>query len=261
MNNNENYQAVEDRPELPIRFRDDLRQPHVEWGRCGITGEWAPVVAVDLGDLSIEAPQVDKGVEYDPETKEVIFTCWRPVRFNTQVAISKRGLEMLLNYMENQDVPVPSVTPHLVYGWEVMYRTGDALRQFEFDATDCKEIERHSGDIDWPNVQQMSIVPREGDLPTYTYVATSKRFWRGGEDITAELDFDGEFPEDATPYYARKVTHTFGSVIKADSMERDVTCVSSTVLQLLGWEHTDGRRCIISIDVRGNWRPWSFEGG
>lgn len=267
MTQEENHLDIEQKPELPVKFRDDLRQPAMQWGRCCVTGEWGPVIGIDLGDISIEAPLVDQGVIYDPVTKEVIFTKWRPARFEQQANFSLRGLEMLMNYMQNSSAPVPMITPELVYMWKVMYEDGTAQAQFQFDPIDCVEREQHSGSIDFSRISQLSVTPRHVDesvLPTYTFDQASGKFYRAGVEI--DVEYDGVYPAGMEPYYARKVTHTWGSVI-GNKLAREIQDAATTVLQLIGWRtpgedpvkvESEGKCCVISIDDRGNWRAWKY---
>lgn len=257
---NESHQEVEQKADKITQFRDDLREPSVSFGRCAVTGEFGPVINIDLGDLSVEAPNVDKGVEIDPETKEITFTCWRPVIFETNISLSEMGLVKLLEYLKSQDSPIPAVKPVLLYMWQVMYTDGSVQAQFELNATTQEEEEFHSGVIDFTRIHQISVVPRgiNSELPTATYVVEGHKFFVGGKEIDVEYDNLPSIPEDVLPYYARKVTHTWGSVMGAH-LTRDVQNAHTTVLQLVGWQTPDGlHKCIVSIDERGNWRPWSY---
>lgn len=262
MSNTDHTQDVEQKADKIVQFRDDLREPNVSFGRCSVTGEFGKVVNIDLGDISIEAPNVDKGVVYDPETKEVIFTCWRPCVFDTNLSVSESGLEMLLAFIRSQEAPVPSLTPHLVYMWQVLYTDGSLQGQYEMDPITQEEKEFHSGSIDFSRILQIGIVPRqrnpEQELPTATLVVDGFKFFLRGQEIDVDYDNLPSVPEDARPFYARKVTHTWGSVM-GPQLTRNIQEAHTTILQLLGWQTPDEQhRCIISIDERGNWRPWSY---
>lgn len=262
---NQNFLSIDQDPRPAAAFRDDLREPTVAFGRCSITGDWGKVVNIDTGDIAIEAPVTDSGVKYDPVTGEVEFTEWRPVVFAGQVSFSEAGLERLLAWAKDQSSPIPSITPNLVYKWQVLYKDGGALCQFEHDL-DGGEVEINSRNIEWARgVQQISVVPRhtnEGSLPNYTYVPESGKFFCNGVEL--DVDYDGAMPENAQVVYCRKVTHTFASAMGED-LSRQLTTAHTTVLQILGW-HVDGVPgveatnqnpcCLISIDPNGNWRPW-----
>lgn len=261
MENTDHIQDVEPKADKIVQFRDDLRDPNVSFGRCSVTGEFGKVVNVDLGDISIEAPNVDQGVVYDPETKEVIFTCWRPCIFDTNLSVSETGLEMLLAFIRSQEAPVPALTPHLVYMWQVLYTDGTLQAQYQMNPATTEEEEFHSGSIDFSRILQISVVPRVSgsELPTATLnVADGFKIFVGGQEIDLDYDNLPSIPTDALPFYARKVTHTWGSVM-GPQLNRNIQDAHTTILQLLGWQTPDkDHRCIISIDERGNWRPWSY---
>lgn len=259
--------------ERPIlqEFRDDLKSPEIQFGRCAVTGEWGKVVAIDLGALAFEHPDFDNGVEYDPDTKEVTFTKWRPIVHQSQVSLSEGGLEKVLSWMRNQASPVPSVTPNLVYQWLVRYEDGHILSQFCHDPETEGEIEHTSREIDYSrNVIQCEILPRDvsdTDLPKYALDLREGTFFKDGVCINAEIDYEGIFdPEQHKLVYMRKVMATFGSRIRPKSMARDIALATSAVNQLLGWS-MDGKGgflreneelpcCVISIDDYGMWRAY-----
>lgn len=245
------------RPEETM-FRDDLREPTISWGRCTITGEWGPVVGLDLGDISVESPVVEKGVIYDPLTGDVTFTNWKPILFEQSLTVSRAGLEKLLHWMDDQELPVPTITPVLLYKWVVMYSDGSVVSQFEVDPETSLEHENSSRLIDFSRISQVSVCPREAgsELPTYTYDWATNTTYKNGVPIDTE--YEGERHADATAFCQRKVTHTWGSVM-GDGLERVIQNAHTTVLYLLGWyTYENGPCCIISVDERGNWRPWNY---
>lgn len=246
-----------DRPDETL-FRDDLREPTISWGRCAITGEWGPVVGLDLGDISVEAPMVDKGVLYDPATGDVTFTNWRPVIFEQNLTVSKAGLTKLLDWMENQDLPVPTITPVLLYKWVVMYTDGSTFSQYEIDPGTSLERENNSREIDFSRISQITVCPREtgSELSTYTYDWASNTIYKNG--VAIDTEYTGERAPEATAFCKRKVTHTWGSVM-GPGLTREIQNAHTTVLYLLGWfTYENGPCCIISVDERGNWRPWMY---
>lgn len=258
MSEQEKHLDVPAKSPQETQFRDDLREPTVGWGRCAITGEWGPTVALDLGDISVEAPLVDEGVEYDPNTKEVVFTRWRPVIFEQQLTVSRPGLEKLLSWLDDQAMPVPTLTPVLVYQWRVLYTDGSSLSQFECDSGSNDIRENRSDLIDFSRIQQASIVPREpgSDLAGYTYDWPSNVIYRNGLPI--DVEYNGDRPEGASVFCRRKVTHTWGSVM-GEGLSRELQNAHTTVLYLIGWHtYENGPCCIISVDERGNWRPWQY---
>lgn len=254
-------QEIEPKADKLVQFRDDLREPTIAWGRCLVTGEWSPVVGLDPGDISIECPRTDKGVEYDPVTKEVTFTVWQPQVLEQQVTFSKEGLLKLLAWMDDQTLPVPTITPVLVYKWQVLYNDGNALSQFQYEPGTEQEVEVNSREIDFDRVTQISVLPRDtqGDsvLKGYTFVPETAKFYCNGQEVDVDYEFD-HFVPGAKPFYCRKVTHTWGSVI-GNGLSRNIQDAHTTVLQILGWHtYNGGPCCLISIDERGNWRPWSY---
>lgn len=266
--NQENFLAVREQGERqPVAFRDDLREPAIQFGRCSITGDWGKVVAVDMGDIAIECPVIDEGVEYDPDSKEVTFTRWRPAIFSSQATFSAEGLRHLLGWMDGKESPVPSIEPVLLYKWVIQYKDGDVLCQFMADEHDAgKELEINSREIQWERgVQQVSVIPRftnEQELPNFTFVPETGKFYKSGEEL--DVDYSAPLHPEAQIVYCRKVSHTFASGI-GTGLARTLQSAQTTVLQLIGW-HVDGVPgmestnqnpcCVIAIDDRGNWRPW-----
>jgi hypothetical protein len=244
-----------------VAFRDDLRQPKVVFGRCCLTGEWGKCVALDLGDISIQTPDTERGVEVDPESGEVKFKYWKPVVFENQATFSESGLKKLLDFMASQDNPIPGICPDLVYKWQAQFTDGSVMSQF-VAAPDGTETEIRSTDIPFDRVAQFSVVPRyvnEESLPTFTLVKETGKIFKAGEEI--DLMYDGEYLPDSDVVYARKVTHTWGSQMRS-GLDREITNTHTTVLQLLGWKvgglKGPGPGLIIAIDERGNWRPWEY---
>ena len=258
--------ATEDTQTLQA-FRDDLREPKVTFGRCCITGEWGKVIAVDLGDISIVTPDTDNGVEYDEKTKEVTFTIAKPKMFSNQATFSKEGLEKLISYMDSQENPIPSVTPELVYMWQVTYTDGSGLAQFGVDPTTFEVKEINSSCIDHSRIAQLSIVSnpdveKSEGKPTYTFVKDTGKFYMSGKEL--DTMFNAEYIKDSEVIYARKVNMTFGSAMITNSLDRGIQTVHSSVLQLMGWKigglQGQGPGCIIAIDERGHWRPYEYLG-
>jgi hypothetical protein len=268
-------------------FRDDLRTPQIEFGRCAITGQWGKCVSLDLGDISIDSPDITRGVSLD-DAGQVRFSIWKPTIFNNQITVSEAGLEKLLAWSRNQESPIPSITPDLVYMWSVMYTDGGARSQFETTESG-NEVEVNSREIDYSKLSQINLVPHYGvgnpDLPTYTYVKESGKIYRNGEEL--DLQYSGEFMPIADVVYSRKVDHTWGSGMVQNSLSRNISAAHTSVLQLLGWKEGglqakpeflgweegtspvtgvyfsnevfyEPRACIICIDDRGVWRPWQY---
>ena len=240
-----------------VEFRDDLRPPKVVFGRCSLTGEWGKCLALDLGDMSIQVPDTERGVEQDSDTGEVRFTCWKPLVIQNQATFSESGLRKILDYMASQDNPIPTICPDLVYKWQAMYTDGTVLGQFPET-----EPEVNSREIDFSRVSQFSVVPHyvtEEILPTYTLVKETGKIYKAGVEL--DLMYEGTYNPDSEIVYARKVTHTWGSQMKS-GLDRDITNTHTTVLQLIGWKvgglKGPGPGLIIAIDDRGNWRPWEY---
>jgi hypothetical protein len=260
----QNATQVVDSADKLVEFRDDLRQPKIVFGRCALTGEWGKCVALDLGDICIQAPDTENGVTKDEETGEFTFEYWKPVTFENQITLSESGLKMILAYAESQDNPIPSISPELLYKWQVSYDDGSALTQYRFNPETSQEEEVNSKEIDFARIAQLTVLPRyPGDttLPTFTLVKETGKFFKDGSEI--DLMYDGAYLPEADIVYARKMTHTWGSQI--NGLDRGITTTHTTVLQLLGWKvgglKGPGPGCIIAIDDRGNWRPWEYEYG
>lgn len=237
-------------------FRDDLRQPKVVFGRCCLTGEWGKCIALDLGDMSIQMPDIERGAELvDGEIK---FNFWKPLVFQNQATFSERGLQLLSAYLASQDSPIPGITPILLYAWQVMYNDGSALGQFSI--VDDEEVEANSNQIAFDRVVQISLVPRgpANDLPTYTLDKATGKIFKAGEEI--DPMYEGQYIPASDIVYARKVTHTWGSQVV--ELDREITNTHTTVLQLVGWKvgglKGPGPGLIIAVDDRGNWRPWEY---
>lgn len=257
--------VTENEADKLVSFRDDLRLPKVVFGRCAITGEWGKCVTLDLGDICFQAPDTERGVEYDPETGKVNFTIWRPAVFNNQLTVSELGLKRLLEYAESQENPIPGVTPDLVYQWQVSYKNGSALTQFRMD--EDSEVEVNSQDINFGEVSQFSIIPRfpGGSLPTFTFVKESGKFFCDGASI--DTMYEGDYFLESELIYCRKVAHTWGSSVGPSGLDRQISNVHTTVLQIFGWrvggfqafsQKLDTPGCIIAVDERGNWRPYDY---
>lgn len=243
-----------------VLFRDDLRKPEIAFGRCAVTGEFGSVVAIDLGDISVQVPDHEEGVEYDEETGKAKFTKWNPVVFNCQASLSVTGLEHLLAWAKNQDTPMPTVTPELYYQWIVRYTNGSALAQFKFE--DGVEVETNSSEIDYSNVEEITLSPRRMGLPTYSYRVSTQKFFKDGEEI--DTDYLGAGSTAPMPIYFRRVTNVFGSGM-GTGLNREISVASSSVLQVFGWSEnrdlntirsTDMPCNLIAVDEFGNWRAW-----
>lgn len=244
-------------------FRDDLREPKVTFGRCCVTGEWGKVIAVDLGDISIIAPDIENGVEYNDG--KVTFTKAKPKVFSNQATFSRDGLEKLMSYMDSQENPIPAVTPELVYMWQVTYPDGTGRAQFETNPLTFEQYENNSSVIDHSKIVQLSIIPnrdepKAAELPTFTFVKDTGKFFKSGEEL--DTMFDTEYTKDSEVIYARKVNMTFGSAMITNSLDRGIQTVHSSVLQLMGWKvgglQGAGPGCIIAVDERGQWRPYEY---
>lgn len=234
-----------------------LRQPQVVFGRCHVTGEWGKVVALDPGDICLQIPDTERGVEYDPETEGVKFTFFKPFVIHTQLTLSEEGLQKLLDYSKDQENPIPALSPDLMYKWTALYKDGSALSQFKINGNDEVE-EVDSTSIDPEQVAQISLEGHlKENLPKYTYVIESGKFYRDGVEL--DVGYPGKHPSGAPFYYRRRVTGTWGGVIPQGGMSRSMSTHTS-VVQLLGWaENPDGGAdkgacCIIGIDEMGNWR-------
>lgn len=245
-------------------FRDDLRPPNVVFGRCNLTGEMGKCIAIDLGDISIECPDYTRGVSVDDDGS-VHFSIWKPKVFQQQVTVSPEGLRKLLAWAENKDAPIPVVTPHLAYAWQLMYKDGSRLAQFYINPETGEEEETNTRVVDWDNVALVELVPHfpeDGILPRYTYVTGTGKIYKEDEELG--LNYEDPFIPGARPFYARKTIHTFGSVMMKRSLNREIHVQKSTVLQLLGWRvggTEEGVRpcCIIAVDDMGGWRPWQYQ--
>jgi hypothetical protein len=245
-------------------FRDDLREPKVLFGRCCITGEWGKVIGIDLGDISLEAPDTENGVLF--ENGKVTFTKANPIILNSQATFSRDGLEKLMAYLDSQDNPIPSITPELVYKWHVLYTNGAGISQFVSDQNTYETVEIPSGDIDFSRLRQISVVPnfpavaRAQGLPTFSFVKEKGTFYQGGQEL--DVMFNGEYDPESSVVYARKVNITFGSQMEPNGLDRNITGAYTSVLQLLGWKvgglTGPGPGCIIAIDERGHWRPYEY---
>lgn len=244
-------------------FRDDLRQPTVVFGRCALTGEMGKCVALDLGDISIQCPDATRGVSVDDDGS-VHFAVWKPKVFQQQLTVSPEGLRKLLGWAEGKDAPIPTVTPHLVYAWQIMFKDGSRLAQFYHNPETGEEEETNTRTVDWDNVALIELVshyPEETQLPRYTYVTASGKFYKEDEEIYT--GYGDPFLPEARPFYARKTTHTFGSIMIKRTLNRDIHVQKTTVLQLLGWRIggvDEGVMpcCLIAVDEFGNWRPWHY---
>lgn len=247
-----------------VMFRADLRPPKVAFGYCGLTGEWAPIVSVDLGDTPITVADETQGVEIG-EDGQVKFTVYKPHLINSTLSVSRRGLEMLMNYMDSQDSPIPVIKPNLVYMWRVTFNDTTHVSQFDFDSVTGFEKENEFPIERLHEIAQISLISRDYDertLPTYTYVHTTGEFFKAGVCIPyKELMYDGEFQPDSMPIHFRKV---FGnqSAIIAGGLCQSIETAKVSVRYLLGWK-IDGLQsnklgCIIAVDERGHWMPYDY---
>jgi hypothetical protein len=250
---------IPQKPEHIVSLRPDIRPPELVFGRCAVTGEWGPCITIDLGNISIDAPVITEQVDYDPDTKAVVFNKWEPVIFQQNLTVSRNGLAMLMNYLDSQENPIPAITPNLVYKFQIMHRDGSIVSQFEYDENG-KESESDTKGVDWARVKEIRIVARytdESQLPTYIFNCETGKFYQNGQEI--DTYYEKAMPEGAIPFYARDTHLTFGSILKPNSLNRQIEVGSASVIQCLGWE-TKEARCIIGVDERGAWRPWKYEG-
>jgi len=250
--------SIPDNGAIPNQFQDNLRPPEVQWGRCCITGEWGQVIAIDPGDIIINAPNVHEGVEHDGETGKITFTKWDAKIFEANVLFSKAGLELLLQHLNDTSVAPPGVTPELIYNWQVMYDGGEVVPQCEFDEFGNITQERTKADIDLNKVKQLTLVSyKRPNLPIYSFNAVTGEFFKNG--VLISTDYAQKMPENATPYYARKVVINGSSAI-GPGLSRVVSFANTSVLQLFGWIAPAGQCCIIGVDEYGAWRPYKYEG-
>jgi hypothetical protein len=257
---------IEPRENAEVSFLKGIREPEVAFGRCALTGEWGPVVNLDMGNVFIETPNTDKGVLYDERTKEVTFTAWKPLPIERQIAVSRQGLQFLMHMMDGAESPIPAITPESIYQWAVMYKDGNVISQFFYDDA-FKEQEQNSGVIVWPEVHELRLLPHHADnetLPQYTYVPDTNKFYRNGSEI--DPMYVGQRPEGADIIYCRFNTITMGSTLKPGSMVRALSLGHVTVYQCVGWcvgglaalGDNTAKKCVICVDERGNWRPWRY---
>ena len=219
------------------------------FGRCCVTGEWGKCIALDLGDMSIQTPDTERGVIQDIDTGKVTFTCWQPTIIHSQVTVSEDGLTKMLEFMKSQPNPIPPVNPELVYMWHVLYKDGTPLQQFS------EEGETRYADINLANVTYFSVLPRVPGLPMYVFEKVTGKIYKDGIDL--DLGYGGLYIPESTIFYGRAINHTWGSPEQV-SLDREITNACTTVLQLLGWKVDGGPCCIIAIDARGNWRPYDY---
>lgn len=245
-------------------FKDDLRAPKVVFGRCALTGNWGKCIALDFGDICMQTPDTERGVETGPDGK-LKFTVWKPAVFANQITVSGPGLEMLLDFYNSQENPIPGLTPDLVYMWSVLYEDGRGLAQFCFNADGVLQ-EHTSADIDISRVNQMQIVSRKDpSLPPYIFLKETGKFYKDGKPL--DTMYDGEYVQGAEIVYCRKVAHTWGSGMGSNGLDRDISNACTSVLQIFGWkvgglqalvENQDTPGCLIAVDERGNWRPYAY---
>lgn len=259
--------SIEQREGVNVAFRADLRKPEVAFGRCAITGEWGKVVCIDLGNISIESPNTEKGVSYDPSTGQVNFSVWDPKVFEQQLSVSRNGLQMLMDFIDNEESPIPAITPESVYQWTAMHTDGSVISQFFYELNGDTEQEQDSSNIRMSELHELRLLPHGVDndvLPQYTYVPGSNKFFRNGVEI--DVMYDGDRPADAVTVYCRHNTITMGSILKPGSLSRALQLGHITVLQCIGWcvggidalGDPNAKKCLICVDERGNWRPWKY---
>lgn len=251
------------REEKQSEFRADRRPPEVVFGRCAITGEIGKVVAVDLGDIAVDTPNTEDGVEYDKVTKKVIFTRWEPVVFNQQLTISKDGLEKMLGLMDEAPNPIPAYTPNLVYGWEFLMYDGSAVGQFY--VKDGEEVERTIANIDMKDISEIRMIPRAPDLPKYTYNVHTQTLYKNNRVEPLKEFYTYDRPEDAETVVFRFNNITFASTI-GNNLSRKVELVAGATLFCFGWcvgglgsvNDKTSAKAIIAIDAYGQWRPYKL---
>lgn len=231
---------------------EQFLESKVAFGRCAVTGEWGKCMSINLGDISVQAPDTENGVVSDPDGR-VRFTQWAPVTFNTQVTLSEAGLQQLMDQCKSAENPLPTLNPDLVYGWEARYKNGCTVRQFTRHYP--TEVETRYGDLELKEVFEMSLMGRGiAGLASYSINMEKGKFYQNGQPI--DVGYEGDYSEDALPFAARKIVHTWGSEVH--DAERSVTNAYTTVLYLLGWTSANGTRCLIAVDNRGSWRPFDY---
>jgi hypothetical protein len=264
-NDIEHTLEIEQREGQTVAFRSDLRKPVVAFGRCAVTGEWGETIGVDMGSISIDVPNTEKGVKIHDDGR-VEFTIWEPRVVEQQLSLSRKGLCMLFEYMRDQESPIPSITPELVYQWCVMDPEGGVTTQFVFDA-EGKEHEQASDDQAIMGCRELRLLPHGVDnsvLPQYAYSPEINTFYKNG--IPIDTMFDAERPLEASTVFCRQNTITMGSTIKPGSLSRALQLGHVTVLQCIGWcvggitalNDPTAKKCMICVDERGNWRPWKY---
>lgn len=244
-------------------FRDDLRDPQMVFGRCTVTGEWGNCIALDLGPISIEAPDATRGVTLD-EDGNVQFSVWNPYVFQNQLTISPAGLMLLLNWSEGKTASLPEIKPNLVYAWQIMFNDGARMCQYHIDPDTGEEVETNTREVDWSQVSQIDIVshyPEERTLPVYTFITATGKIYK--DNVELDLAYDEPMPEDASPCYARHNNHTYSSLMIQRSLSRDIIVQNSKIYQILGWRVGGlgsgvNLCCLIAIDEKGEWRAFEY---
>jgi hypothetical protein len=238
----------------------ELKAPRIEFGRCSITGEFGPVISLHLGQFIVRSPKTDIGVEVDPNTGEVTFTEWNEDTADIRGVFSKRGLELMAEKLETSVSPIKPLSPELVYGWNVLFVDGSGISQFG------AEQEHHWGHVLERNrpIKQVSYLPRNSNLPVFTFDFETGIFYKSGEPI--DVGYPPSTPMDRTVICARSVVQTWGSTGQLDG-SRSIEDFHGKVLYLLGWNFGGpgemGNQntkpcCIIGIDYLGNWRPFKY---
>lgn len=252
---------VQQKPNFSTKFREDLRQPKAMFGRCGITGEWAQCIAVDLGDVSIPYPDMEKA-QFDTAFKRVTFPELIYKSLQIQLMVSKKGLEILSSMLEHQSKNSGvTVTPKLVYQWSVYYNDGETLNQFTEE--DDILIEHTLRDIDFDRVTAIELNPLIADLPTYKFNLATGEIRKNDELLDFTYTKHTPFlPGETEIVLCRQNTILFGST--QEDLERDVEVSNVSTLYLLGWRvggisAEAGKGLVIAVDERGYWRPFIAE--
>lgn len=249
---------IPEKTEHVPEVREDLRPPKVCFGRCGITGQFGKVIALDLGDIEIQSPNTEEGVTIDPLTGKVGFDKWKGEIINAQLTVSEDGLNLLLKQLKVAPHPMHGITPELVYFWKVTYVDNSEYSQFYLE--NGEEKERSTKEIAWGHVEQVHLIPRYNDtMPIYTFDTLTGTLLKGGNAIDYHIPTKFESGTHELILW-RKNTIIFGASMEENSLDRVVDETNISVLYLLGWQEggvtSDKPGFVIAVDDRGNWRPY-----
>ena len=226
-------------------FRPDRRKPMVTFGHCAITGEWGTVVSIDLGDLKIKAPEIP-----NEEPQDIVY--------HSQLTVSAEGLRTLLQYVENSDNPIPEIVPDLAYQWSILYADGSGLNQYYYDDTMGQYL-TYAFPLDRQSeIKQLSLIPRIGGLPVFTYNAESSSFYVDGKEVSTEyvpmIPVDTRLPIVATINTINVSSHGFGGLSRTFNAMHTATFLLGFIGG--GWGDNTKPRNIIAVDSKGFWRPY-----